>query len=522
MEINLAGAIHRQAMFQPDSPALAVGPHRWASYAQLSQSVARLAGALHALSRWQTGARVVLLMENHPSFWEVLFATWHAGGCCVPLNSKLHPNEVAQILIDCEPAVVVTSQRLSSIAQSAIEKSGLALSLLECDTVGYLQLREHTEPIALVERKSQAPAWIFFTSGTTGKAKGAILSHGNLQAMCAAYYADIDFVQPRDRFIHAAAVSHGSGLYGLAFFLKGALNVIPDSGSFDPAETCELIAHWSRASLFLAPTMLNRIVRSDELAGRARDHLRTLVYGGGPMYVADLERALHALGPCLAQIYGQGESPMTITALAKWQHQAPDRETCLARLASVGSERFGTQVHVVDEHGRKVETGQPGEIIVRGDTVMQGYLNDTAATDATLRDGWLYTGDIGSFDAHGYLTLCDRSKDVVISGGANVYPREVEEVLLRHPDVIEAAVFGIPDPQWGEITVCAYVSAAPPATIESELDRLCLDSIARFKRPKRYFRLAELPKNNYGKVPKRELARLFLEQDVSAKPGAPP
>jgi long-chain acyl-CoA synthetase len=227
------------------------------------------------------------------------------------------------------------------------------------------------------------------------------------------------------------------------------------------------------------------------------------------MYVADLERALRLFGPRLYQLYGQGESPMTITGLTKSMHAEAAHPRWHERLGSCGVARTGVLVKIVDERDRELPPGEIGEIVTRSDCVMEGYWENPAASAETLRGGWLHTGDLGSFDEDGFLTLRDRSKDMIISGGSNIYPREIEEVLLRHPDLVEVSVVGRPHAEWGE-EVVAFVVARPGVKIaEDALDQLCLDHIARFKRP-RYYRFVDaLPKNNYGKVLKTELRRLL-------------
>jgi long-chain acyl-CoA synthetase len=240
-------------------------------------------------------------------------------------------------------------------------------------------------------------------------------------------------------------------------------------------------------------------------------NLKTIVYGGGPMYVADCKAAMRRFGPKLAQIYGQGESPMTITAMDKAIHAATDHPRYEQRLASVGQAFTGVEVMVADEDDRPLRAGEIGEILVRGDAVMAGYWDNPQANAETLRGGWLHTGDVGSLDEEGFLTLKDRSKDVIISGGSNIYPREVEEVLLRHPGVSEVSVVGISDPEWGEAVVAFVVArdSSGGAPNQAELDALCLDHIARFKRPKAYRYVESLPKNSTGKVLKTELRKLL-------------
>jgi long-chain acyl-CoA synthetase len=240
--------------------------------------------------------------------------------------------------------------------------------------------------------------------------------------------------------------------------------------------------------------------------------LKSIVYGGGPMYVSDARRALNRLGPRLTQIYGQGESPMTITVLTAHEHVDNHDGRLLERLGSVGHAQTGVEIAVLDDHHDALPVGEIGEVCVRGDTVMRGYLNDPEATGKTLAQGWLHTGDLGRLDAQGYLTLVDRSKDLVISGGSNIYPREVEEVLLRHPAVREIAVIGEADQEWGESLVAVVVVRAGTQADEASLDAICLENLARFKRPKRYVFVDELPKNAAGKVLKRELRASLVKQ----------
>jgi acyl-CoA synthetase (AMP-forming)/AMP-acid ligase II len=237
-------------------------------------------------------------------------------------------------------------------------------------------------------------------------------------------------------------------------------------------------------------------------AARPPKYLRTLIYGGAPMYVADSLRAIELFGSRLYQLFGQGEAPMTITGLPQDYHQKEFTE----RLATTGYARTGCEVKIVDADDRDLPAGELGEIVTRSDCVMAGYWQNPQATAKTMRGGWLHTGDVGSMDAAGFLTIRDRSKDMIISGGSNIYPREIEEVLLRHPAVAECSVIGRPHAEWGE-EVVAFVVARQPVRTE-ELDQLCLDNIARFKRPREYRFVEALPKNNYGKVLKTELRKL--------------
>jgi long-chain acyl-CoA synthetase len=301
-------------------------------------------------------------------------------------------------------------------------------------------------------------------------------------------------------------MSHGSGFYILPHVAHAGLNVVPESGGFDPAEIYSLMQSYRGVSLFAAPTMVKRLV---DFPGDADSgNLKTVVYGGGPMYAADCKAAQARFGYKLAQIYGQGEFPMSITAMSKAIHAAVDHPRYAQRLASVGQAFTGVEVMVADGDDRPLPVGEIGEILVRGDPCMAGYWDNPQASAETLRGGWLHTGDVGNLDEEGFLTLKDRSKDVIISGGSNIYPREVEEVLLRHPGVSEVSVVGERDPEWGE-TVVAFVVARGAAPDQAELDALCLNNIARFKRPKSYRYIDALPKNSTGKVLKMELRKLL-------------
>ena len=318
--------------------------------------------------------------------------------------------------------------------------------------------------------------------------------------MTSCYFIDVDPVQAEDAIVYAAPMSHGAGLYNFAFVARAARHVVPVSGGLDPAELLALSRSVGRLCLFAAPTMVRRLVEHIAASGAPSEGFRTIVYGGGPMYVEDIRRALAVMGPRFVQIYGQGESPMTITALSREHLADAAHPRWAARIASVGVAQTLVEVRVVDAAGTELPAGETGEVVVRGDTVMAGYWRNPEATAAALRDGWLWTGDLGAIDGDGFLTLKDRSKDLIISGGSNIYPREVEEVLLQHPGLREVAVVGQPDAEWGEVVVAFVVARAGETVDAAALDALCLAQIARFKRPRQYCVVDSLPKNHYGTV----------------------
>jgi long-chain acyl-CoA synthetase len=481
--MNLVHLLLRSARWQPERTALAVGKHPVRTYGEMAARVSRLSSGLTRKHSLKRGDRVALAMKNCPEFYEVLFACWHAGITAVPMNAKLHPKEFAYILENSGARLCFVTPDLQPAVPAGIPAE-------EC-------LDENHAPPVDVEPDDVA--WLFYTSGTTGVPKGAMLTHRNMLFQTHAYFADIDKLAPGDSALHPAPLSHGSGLYGLPHFAAGAANVIPESGHFEPAEIFELLEHWPGCSFFAAPTMIVRLMASP--AARTPNNLKTITYGGAPMYVADCLRAIELFGPRLFQLFGQGEAPMTITGLPQSEHASRTHlETC-------GYPRTGCEVKIFDEHDHELPPGEVGEIVTRSDCVMKGYWENPEATAKAKRGGWLHTGDVGSLDAEGFLTIKDRSKDLIISGGANIYPREIEEVLLRHPAVAECSVVGRPHAEWGEEVVAFIVKRN--AVDPGELETLLLDNIARFKRPREYRFVDALPKNNYGKVLKTELRKLL-------------
>jgi long-chain acyl-CoA synthetase len=502
--MNLAAFLSRAATLWPERPALALGAKTVATYRNMARDAAILARNLREKLGLAPGDRAAIVMTNCPEYMLVKYALWHAGLCAVPVNAKLHRKEFEYIL-DHSGAKALFVDAAIERALAGIEREvpGLAHTI-SVATKDWGKLRQG-EAMPMADVAPEDPAWLFYTSGTTGRPKGATLTHRNLVAMTMNYFTDVDAVAPEDCIIHSAPMSHGSGCYGIPHVARGACQVVPESGHFDPAETVTLTNTLGGCTFFFAPTMVVRLLQSPALDALEHSKLKTIVYGGGPMYVADLVKGLERLGPKFVQIYGQGEAPMTITALSRAQHLETQHPRYLARLGSAGVARTDVEVRVVDQNDRPLPAGEIGEIVCRGDVVMKEYWRNPDATAAALAGGWLHTGDMGSFDEDGFLTLKDRSKDMIISGGSNIYPREIEEVLLKHPAVLECSVVGRPHPDWGE-EVFAYVVAKPGSQVDrSALDQLCLDNIARFKRPKAYAFVTALPKNNYGKVLKTEL-----------------
>ncbi len=484
-----------------------------ATYSQLVLRVATLSCGLRQTMGLRPGACVALAMSNCPEYIELLYAAWWAGLTPVPINARLHREEAAYILQHADARVCfVTADLAASIGALEGRVSGLD-RVVTVGSADYRAIGCDTPPSVPHAVSPDDVAWLFYTSGTTGRPKGVMITHRNLLAMTLCYFADVDGIMPGDGILHAAPLSHGSGLYNFPHVLRAANQVLPEEGHFDPAELFALCRRWRGIALFAAPTMVRRLVawareHSPDLSG-----LKTVIYGGGPMYLEDIKQGLSAMGERFVQIYGQGECPMTITALSRFHISNREHPRWEARLASVGVAQSAVEVIVADSDDRVLPCGEVGEVLVRGEAVMKGYWRDPEASAHTLRGGWLHTGDLGSFDDEGFLTLRDRSKDLIISGGANIYPREVEEVLLRHPAVSEVSVIGKAHRDWGEEVVAFLVLHPGAHATEQELDSLCLQHIARFKRPKLYRYVESLPKNNYGKVMKRALRDRLEAED---------
>jgi len=502
--MNVATWAERNGRRLRGRPALAVGGRVHSGWDQLAGRVASVAGGLRGQLGLSPGDRVAIVMSNRPEYLEAQFGAWHAGLVAVPVNARLHREEIAYVLEHSGASVVVTDEEHAEVVGPLLDRVASLRAIVTAPGPEWDRLTA-ASPMPLVDRAADDPAWLFYTSGTTGRPKGATLTHGNLLMASLSYFADIGPVSLQDSVLHAAPLSHGSGMYGLPHVAKGAVSVFPASGALEGAELVTLLRQWPGMSFFAAPIMVKRLAADPALAGADLSGLKTIIYGGAPMYLPDLEQALATFGPRLAQIYGQGETPMTITALSTADHAGRDHPRWRARMQGVGFPRTDVEVRVVDGDDREVPPGEAGEVVVRGRVVMAGYWEQPDETAETLRGGWLHTGDVGSFDEDGYLTLHDRSKDLIISGGMNIYPREVEEALMTHPGVRSVAVVGRPDPEWGEAVVAFVVEVDGAEVTVADLDRTCLERIARFKRPKEYHLVEALPTNNYGKVLKREL-----------------
>lgn len=499
--MNLANWLVKTAKLYPDNPALFNGSICCANYAEFATRAGAIGAYLQTGLKVRKGDHVALFMPNCTQYLELLYGIWFIGAVPVPINAKLHEKEAAWIIANANATVVFSDASLDLNADvRVIPASGDIWKTLYKST-------PLTRPTPI---SHDDLVWLFYTSGTTGKPKGVMLTSSNITAMTLSYFADVDEVHVEDAALYAAPMSHGAGLYNFMHVIRGARHIVPLSGGFDADEILTLAQQLQNISMFAAPTMVRRLIECAKTRGEDGNGIRTIVYAGGPMYLADIIEAVDVMGPRFVQILGQGECPMAITALSRERVCDRDHPRWQQRLAGVGVAQSVTAVRICDAQGDDLPTGEIGEICVSGLVVMAGYWNSPKATAETIVDGWLKTGDMGAMDADGFITLHDRARDMVISGGSNIYPREVEEILLQHPAVSEVSVVGKPDPEWGEIVVAFVVGDQAQA---ADLDGFCLEHIARFKRPKLYRYVTDLPKNNYGKVLKTELRQQLEFED---------
>jgi long-chain acyl-CoA synthetase len=465
------------------------------------------------------GDRVAFVLANSPRVLETIYGCFAAGIVVVPINARLHPREIAYIVQNSGAKALIHGPEYNDGIRAHPDEFG-HLSHRFC--TAHAEGAEHYDALleqshALAGHADVDPedaCWLFYTSGTTGRPKGATWTHRVVRVMVMNYLADVHNIHPGEVVLHTAPMSHGSGIVALPAVARGAVQLILDTKSFDPRVLFETIQDQKVSHIaFLAPTQIVRMLEEFVPGEFDLSSLQAICYGGAPIYVEHLRRAVEAFGPVFAQIFGQGEAPITITGLSREAHAellaAGDE-----RIGSAGTIRTDVEVRAVDAEGNELPAGEAGEIVVRGDVVMKGYWENPEATAEAIRDGWLHTGDIGAFDDRGYLFLLDRAKDMIITGGNNVYPREVEEVIITHAAVANVVVLGIPDEYWGEAVHAVVVAEAGQRVTAEEIIDHCGGSLAGYKKPKAVDFVDQLPVSGYGKVLRREVReRYWTGQD---------
>ena len=515
--MNLGRLLTQTARRLPDHTALVWGERRW-SWAELDARVDRLCAALRARGIGK-GDRVLVHSRNSNAIFESQWACFKLGAAWVPTNFRLTPAEVAYLGATSRARAMLRDQGFAAHAAAVRAAGPWCGFVLALGDAGEGE-EEYEAALAAVtppppdheaDVEYGDPAWFFFTSGTTGRPKAAVLTHGQLAFVITNHLADLfPGVTERDASLVVAPLSHGAGIHQMGQVARGARTVLLPTERLDPEEAWRLVEEHRVANMFTVPTILKALAEHPAAARRDHSSLRHVIYAGAPMYREDQKRALEVLGPCLVQYFGLGEVTGNITVLRPDQHSLEDDAGF--PLGSVGAPRTGMDVAILDDGGRRLPPGATGEICVRGPAVFAGYFENPEANEKAFRHGWFHTGDLGHLDARGFLYITGRASDMFISGGSNVYPREVEEAILTHPAVAECAVVGLPHPKWGEAGVAAVVPRPGLAVTEAEVMAHLAPLLARYKQPQRVVVWEELPKSGYGKVPKT-LVRGRLEAE---------
>lgn len=508
--MHLAQFIQRSALHFPEQP-LWLAPGLSINYAE---GVKRVNSIAHSLSEKASQRdRVAIISSNRFEALEAYLATLAAGMTATPLNPKLHVDEIAFMLSDSEARIFVFSPEFVEEARQLRPKHPQIAHWICMERFdgfeyyGDLLEGERSKPPQVVIEPDDV-AWLFYTSGTTGQPKGVMETHRNLvEVVQQLRLSSLKDANEQDRVIHFAPIAHATTTVGLVYLSVGGAQVFPGLKRFDPPQALAAIEQFSATSGFMAPTMVQMLLQCPDIETRNLSSLKDILCGGAPMYAEVLRRAIQVFGPVFSQGYGQSESP-AICGMHKAEYDLSTPEG-LARTASAGRELPGVLLRIVDEDGNEVGPNVAGELTVRGNTVTPGYWRRPEATQEALRNGWLQTGDVGYRDERGYIFITDRVKDMIISGGSNVYPREVEEILLAHPAISEACVVGVPDDVWGEAVKAVVVLRAGLELDEAEVIEFCRTRLASYKKPKSVDFSESLPKNAYGKVMKKEVKALY-------------
>jgi len=506
--MDQATLISRYAEYYGTKTAIVFGEKRW-SFQEVNERANALAHGLMGLGV-KKAERVASLLRNCPQHIEILFAKFKMGAVDVGLNSRLAPEELVWQLNDCEARALFVGEdqwrKISSVRdQIPTLKDVILLHGRQTDTIPYEEfINGQSKKDLHVELEGEKPGRIFYTGGTTGQAKGIVVTWQSDLSVTRNLLLDmIPDLHSADVFLGLQPLYHATGTFILPCWLRGAAHVVVED--FDPARAFWAIEKERVTIIKTVPTVLVRLMASPEIKQRDFRSVRTLIYGASPMPVEKLKEAIQIFGPIFIQNYGQSEAPMTICLLKKEDHVIEGSPERVARLASIGRPYTMVRVKVADEEGKEVPPGELGEILVQGDHMMLGYWKNPEATQETLKDGWIYTRDIGRMDEKGYIFLVDRKSEMIISGGLNVYPQEVEQVLYQHPAVMEATVFGVPDEKWGESIKAAVVLKAGTRATAEELIEFCKARLASYKKPTSVDILAELPKSDTGKILRRSL-----------------
>jgi long-chain acyl-CoA synthetase len=499
--------IRRSAIRSPGKTALIFGKNR-ITYRELNDRVNRLASALLEMGL-KKGDMVAVLLHNGPEFFEIYYASAKIGGIFVPINNLLRPTELSQILEYLEPSCLFFDpdyeQMMGSFRSGKITIESLIG--LKGTTASYFKryddlIEKGTPKEPEIPISDDDVMSIFLTSGTTGLPKGAMRTHRHAYVECLAGAIELG-LNYEDRALMVFPFYHVTWEDNMRHVLMGNTIVIRKEGSFNAKEVLDILSREKITVCQFVPTMISTMLQEEGIEEYDLSHFRLLAYAASPMPVALLKRAMKRFRCRFMQLYGQTESGPLTTVLRPEDHVLHGSEAQMARLASAGRPILTYEVRIVDKDGKDVAPGQIGEIIVRSECMTVGYWNLPEETANTLKEGWLYTGDFGRFDDKGYVYIVDRKNDMIISGGKNIYPREIEEVLYKHEAVLEAAVIGVPDEHWGESVKALVVLKPGKAESEEGIIAFCKEKLASYKKPRSVEFRTELPKNPTGKILKR-------------------
>jgi long-chain acyl-CoA synthetase len=481
------------------------------SFQQLLERVYRLVNTLAELDL-QKGDRVAILSQNCHQYRELFWAVALGGFMIVPVNYRLSAREIAYILNDSGAKAILVSDEYSSLIDSIKNQLKSIKHYIGIETSA-AELQDYEE---LLQSASAAPPaslpgaddllWLLYTSGTTGLPKGAMHTHRSVTALVDLAVSNFSIDEETRSLVVTPFYALSGGGWDSICSCMGSTTVI--LRNFNPVEVLETVQNERITDVHLVPAMINFIVNCPDFDQFDVSSLKRVTYGASPMPPQLMKKAMEKIGPIFIQDFGCAEGGL-LTVLPETEHVIDGPEERRHRLASCGKGLPELEVRVLNERGEDVKPGEVGELTVKGDTVMAGYWNMPEATADVLRDGRLYTGDLATVDSEGWIYIVDRKKDMIISGGINIYPREVEDVLFAHPAVLEAAVIGVPDEQWGE-NVKALVVLKPETTCtEEELINHCKTNLASFKKPKSVEFVDTLPRNPSGKVLKRVLREKY-------------
>ncbi len=512
---NLASLLLQTARRLPDHPAFirAGATRTWRDFAARVQTAA---AGLRARGI-TPGDRILVHARNSVEMFETVWAGWLLGAVWVPTNFRLTPIEVAYLAQSSRATAHIMDDVFRDHAEAASTANPNAKIHI---TIGDGALtweslieegRGQTFEPADVQRDH--PCWFFYTSGTTGRPKAAVLTHSQMVFVITNHLADLmPGLTENDASLVVAPLSHGAGIHALAQVARGAKSVLLATEKFDAAEAWSLVEQYRVSNMFTVPTILTMLSRHPAVDRVDHSSLRHVIYAGSPMYRADQVLALQKLGPVIVQYFGLGEVTGNITVLPPQWHSIEDRPDF--PIGSCGYPRTGLDISIRDGQGKALATHETGEICVRGNAVFSGYFENDEANTKAFADGWFHTGDLGYLDGRGFLYITGRASDMYISGGSNVYPKEAEEILLTYPGILEACIVGIPHERWGETGIAVLVTENNHPIAEEFLLAHLDGRISRYKWPTRFVFWAELPKSGYGKVPKKDVkARLEAERE---------